>query len=105
VAAGEAAVGRLPNKEKAAYNLACVYSLSAAAALKDARLAPAERDKLAEQYAARAVALMAQHYQAGINASQLAGVKQDPDLQPLRGRADSQKLLAGWEEKVKTGGK
>jgi WD40 repeat protein/tetratricopeptide (TPR) repeat protein len=107
VAAAEAAVGRLPAEAKAhvAYNLACVYSLSAAAALKDARLAPAERDKLAEQYGARAVALMAEHYRAGITASALAAVKQDPDLQPLRGRADFQKLLAGWEEKTKNGGK
>ncbi len=68
-----------------------------AAAAKDKSLAKDDRTRLAEQYAARAVALLAKARAAGYfnRAPVLEHMKNDPDLTPLRDRDDYKKLLRG----------
>jgi tetratricopeptide (TPR) repeat protein len=80
----------------ALWTLAIAYARSAQAVRSDSRLAPAERDALAESYAGRAVALLRKLHGQGTfkeagNAEQL---RTEPGLQPLRGRADFLKLLS-----------
>jgi serine/threonine-protein kinase len=69
------------------YGLACVYSLSSAAAKEDA--------KLSYQYAARALQLLREAVKKGFK--DVAHMKKDPKLDPLRSRDDFQKLLAQLE--------
>jgi hypothetical protein len=72
------------------YNAACVFAISAAKASDTTR---------AERYAARAVALLQDAVAKGYhNATRL---KQDPDFDRLRARADFQKLVADLEAKQK----
>jgi serine/threonine-protein kinase len=74
------------------YGAAAVLAQCAAGAKDDAQL----RDK----YAARAVALLAELHEEGYFASakNAARLKEDPDLAPLRQRADFRKLLAQVEK-------
>jgi tetratricopeptide (TPR) repeat protein len=66
------------------YTAACIYALAAAS----------PRDpKLAEQYAARAVALLRQAIGKGYR--NFANLRSDADLESLRGRADFAELLKG----------
>jgi hypothetical protein len=83
----------------ACYSAACVYSLASAAVARDDRLPQAERDALAEQYAARALELLTRARDAGFfkTAAGLAGLKRNTDLDPLRSRAGFQMLLAQLE--------
>jgi hypothetical protein len=83
------------------YALAGAYALSSAAAFKDGKVPAADRDKLAGQYAARAVQLLRQAQAAGHfrTRAHLAGLKKDADLDPLRSRADFKELLARLEKK------
>jgi tetratricopeptide (TPR) repeat protein len=83
----------------ACYNAACVYSLASAAVPGDAKLPPAERDALAEHYAARALELLTRARDAGFfkTAAGLKTLKNDTDLDPLRSRAEFRKLLAQLE--------
>jgi tetratricopeptide (TPR) repeat protein len=74
------------------YDAACVFALSVPAAAKDAGLTPAERTKLAEQYATRAVSLLRQAMRAGYK--DVEHMKKNADLDPLRSRDDFQKLIA-----------
>jgi tetratricopeptide (TPR) repeat protein len=82
-----------------------VYSLSAAAARRDDKLPPAERETLAEQYAARAVQLLRRAHAAGYlnNPARVEQLKKDPEFEPLRARDDFRKLLADLEEKARAG--
>ncbi len=82
-----------------AYNAACVFAVSARAALHDTKLAPPEREQTAERYAARAMTLLGTDRSAGFfkNPATVAHLKKDPDLDPLRQREDFQKLLADLE--------
>jgi serine/threonine-protein kinase len=73
------------------YDLACVCSLSSAAAKNDAQLA--------ERYAARAVDLLRQAVTNGWK--DVEHLKKDTDLDPLRSRDDYRKLLKELEEKPK----
>jgi serine/threonine-protein kinase len=82
------------------YNAACIHALCVAAARQDGKLPAADRDKLAEQYARRALDLLRQAIQKGYQ--DVAHMKKDKDLDPLRDRADFQKLLAELEAKGKT---
>jgi hypothetical protein len=79
------------------YNLACVYSLAAAAAQKDVALPPAGRARLAEQYAARAVSLLTRAHAAGYfrDRDKAKNLATDHDLDALRSREDFRELLAG----------
>jgi tetratricopeptide (TPR) repeat protein/serine/threonine protein kinase len=64
---------------------------------KDAQLPEPHRQALAQSYADRAMDLLRQAIRKGFkNAKKM---KEDPDLDPLRPRADFQKLLAELEEK------
>jgi WD40 repeat protein len=77
------------------YQLACVYALSAKAARADGKLAGAERDRLAEQYAGRAVELLfrarrAGHFEAPANFRLL---EEGPGLEPVRKRPDFLQFL------------
>jgi hypothetical protein len=81
------------------YDLACIFSLSAAAAAKDTKLPEPERDKLPDKYAARAVELLAKAGASGHfkDPARVEHLKKDSDLDPLRTREDYKKLLANLE--------
>ena len=73
-----------------------------------ARLPPAERGNLADQYGRRAVELLRQAQAAGYfrDAARLARMKENKDFDAARGREDFKNLLAELEAKQKeTGGK
>jgi hypothetical protein len=98
-ATAEAAI--LTEKKKPAidywyYDLACVYSVAAAAAAaKDPKLPAEEKTRLAEGYAARAVRLLAKAVASGEfnDPSLLANFKKDEDLRSLRQREDFRQFL------------
>jgi hypothetical protein len=69
------------------YDTACVYALSAAAAKHDA--------KLSNEYAARALELLREAVAQGYK--DVAHIKKDKDLDPLRDRDDFKKLMAQLE--------
>ncbi len=77
------------------YDLACASALAASAAGKDGALPQAERDRLAEQHAARAVELLVKARVAGHfkPASNYEMLTKEKDLDPLRARADFLKLV------------
>jgi len=72
------------------------HALSATAVLKDTELAAGERDRLADQYATRAVELLSRAKARGYFSSANARDELDtaPELAPLRSRPDFQKLVA-----------
>jgi serine/threonine protein kinase/Tfp pilus assembly protein PilF len=72
------------------YDAACVYAL-ASGRVRDAAVT--------DKYAARALALLRQVQQTGWfdDPAQVEHLKQDTDLEPLRSRADFQKLLAALQ--------
>jgi tetratricopeptide (TPR) repeat protein len=76
------------------YNSACVYALSSAAR-QDTNRPPAGWEATAAGYAARAVALLDQARQAGYfeAPANLKNLVSDPDLDPLRSRADFRLLM------------
>jgi tetratricopeptide (TPR) repeat protein len=80
--------------------LAVVYALCRAAVHKDSALPAAERDRLAEQYAKQALALLAQANAAGLfkNQEQLKQLKNDPDLESLRSLDKFKELLQDVEK-------
>ena len=82
------------------YDFACIYALAAAAAQKDAKLLPAEREQWGEHHAVRAVELLVQAQAAGFfkDPRQIEHLKQDSDLDSLRTCADYQKLLSELEK-------
>ncbi|HWE36833.1 MAG TPA: protein kinase [Isosphaeraceae bacterium] len=77
------------------YNRACVLARASAAAAADGALAPADRRRRADAYAARAVALLREADALGFfrQPAPLANFRADPDLDPLRGRDDFRALL------------
>jgi serine/threonine-protein kinase len=78
------------------FNLACTYALCSTAVGKDAKLPPSARTRLQEEYNARAVEVLRQAVACGYK--DVAAMKQDSDLEPLRRRADFKKLLQELEE-------
>src|SRR5206468_10965761 len=85
------------------YDLACVWALSSAAARLDAQLDSADRDKLGERYATRALELLSKAQAAGHfnNPARTEQLTKDPDLDPLRARYDFKKLLVDVQKQVK----
>jgi tetratricopeptide (TPR) repeat protein len=83
------------------YNLACVFSQSSAAAEKDTKLSPTDRNRLAGQYADRAMELLHQAFAKGFQNVEL--LKTDKDLAPLRSRSPEgfKKLVQELEQKAK----
>jgi serine/threonine-protein kinase len=99
VAVAQGLVAKAPENGTVLANAAYVYGQASAAALRDAGLAKADRDKLTGQYASRAVELLAgaatrEYYKTPASAATL---KTDKLLDPLRSRADFKKLLAAVE--------
>jgi tetratricopeptide (TPR) repeat protein len=105
------------------YDLACLFSLSSAAVMKDNNLPESKRTKLADKHAAHAMELLKDagkfsvldfkfpNQMGGISGSyrpappaflkepeNVAHMKQDPDLDPLRERDDFKKLVKKLEE-------
>jgi len=76
------------------YRLATVLSTAAGAAARDASLAEGERNRLAEQYAIRAIELLRKAQRAGYfkEPAARARLKDDPALAPLRLRKEFQEL-------------
>jgi serine/threonine-protein kinase len=77
------------------YNSACVVAQAFASVKEEATLG--------KRYGDRALALLEQAVALGYR--NLAHIKKDPDLDPLRSRADFQKLLARLERELKDGGR
>jgi tetratricopeptide (TPR) repeat protein len=75
----------------ALYNAACLLSQVSTAAAKNAVLPPFTEIPLSQQLATRAVEYLRRALAAGYNDPFM---KKDPDLDPLRGRADFQQLFA-----------
>jgi tetratricopeptide (TPR) repeat protein len=81
------------------YQAAGLYALARAAVLKDTKQAQTERDRLAEQYANRAVGLLTAlqregHFRKKVYPFHLYKLRNDHELDALRMRNDFQKLLA-----------
>jgi tetratricopeptide (TPR) repeat protein len=81
------------------YSMATVCALSIRPARADAGLPSEKREQLAEQYGARAVALLRKLQASGYfkDPRRAGWPGKDPDLQVLRGRDDFKKLLADGE--------
>jgi uncharacterized protein (TIGR03067 family) len=79
-----------------------VHAEAAQAVGCDERLALAERQRRAEEFAARAVELLGKGLDAGLTLLREEGktdaLRDDPGLRKLLTRADFRKLLATWEE-------
>jgi tetratricopeptide (TPR) repeat protein len=85
-------------------NSAFAHAIAATVVRTDEQLAAAERDRLAEEYAAQAVALLSRaaakdYYKAPAARAQL---KTDPELAVLQARPDFKKLLADLEKPKKS---
>ena len=82
------------------YVFAYIYARCAAAVAKDARLPPVEREKLADKYGSRAVELLRKAQATGYFKApdRLTRMKENQDLDTIRGRADFQKLLVDLDE-------
>jgi serine/threonine-protein kinase len=91
-----AALGQQTGTADALYQLATVDSLSADAALKDAKLTPSERHNRAEAYALCAMDFLMKAQKAGYfkKLANFKKLKDDAALDPLRPRQAFQKLLA-----------
>jgi hypothetical protein len=78
------------------YDAACVLALAAQAARTDPDLSDAARARIADQYAARALDLLRRAREAGHfqTESRRTLLRDDPDLEALRGRAEFQAFLA-----------
>jgi serine/threonine-protein kinase len=81
------------------HHLATVFTVSARAAGQDPKLSQADRERLAEQYASRAVELLRKAAELGYfkAAANVDFFETDPDLEPLRSRPDFQRLLSELE--------
>jgi tetratricopeptide (TPR) repeat protein len=96
-----------PGYELAYYNGACAYANCSVAALRDATLGRPEREKLVEQFASRAVALLRHAHRGGFfnGPNRLKAMQEDPDIEPLRSREDFRKLLKELEQLALPGSK
>jgi tetratricopeptide (TPR) repeat protein len=82
-----------------AYTAACLLAGCVRLAAEDERLPEGKRQELATTYGDRALAALRQAVAKG--AKEVAQMKKDPGLDPLRRREDFQKLLAESEAKRK----
>jgi len=83
------------------YNLAGVYALASDATRRDRDLTADDRNQLAERYAGRAVELLEKADMIGFfrRLRNVARLRKDRDLDPVRSRADFQRLLQEVEKK------
>ena len=84
------------------YNIACVLSLSGAAAEQDSKLPAAERTRLKTLYCDRAMDFLHDAVARGYNHP--VAIKADTDLEALRARDDFRKLIVDLEAQQKTSG-
>src|SRR5262249_25631517 len=77
------------------YDEACILALAAASAAKDGEIPQDKREELGEQHAARAMSDLAAARRTGYfrDASKVALIRSDHDLDPLRPRPDFQRLV------------
>jgi hypothetical protein len=84
------------------------YAIACGAVAKNDKLSPAERTRLAEQYAARSVELLRQASAKGLTRFgrpvPLEWLRKNPDFTPLSTRTDFQQLLGDLEKKSKPAG-
>jgi serine/threonine protein kinase len=87
------------------YGKACVYSLASRAVRGDGKLNSEERERLADQYATQAMALLVEADRAGFLKSddRRQHVQKDTDLDPIREREEFKRLLADWEARASGG--
>jgi serine/threonine-protein kinase len=85
------------------FHAACACAVSSAAVRDDAALAPAEREKLAEGYAGRALALLQRLHKEGYFKApkRVKDLKTEKDLDAVRARDDFKTLLAAVEGQAK----
>jgi serine/threonine-protein kinase len=81
------------------YHAARIFARCVPLAEHDAQLPESQRKELAQTYADRALATLRQAVQKGYK--DVANLKKDQDLDPLRSRDEFQKLVAELEEKGK----
>jgi tetratricopeptide (TPR) repeat protein len=81
------------------YNIACFYSRTLLVLEGDAKLSTAEKGKLKARYAERAMDFLHQAVAKGWSIARK--IKEDPDLESLKGLSDFQKLIAELEAKEK----
>ncbi len=95
----EALINKAPFSGRTLYKAACVYAVSTTAVSRDTQLIAIEQDTKGQKYAARAIELLMKAQAAGYfnEVAIVEHMKQDHDLDPLRSRADFQKLLAKLE--------
>jgi tetratricopeptide (TPR) repeat protein len=96
----EALVGQPDSDTFAVYRAARVFSLAAVAVHRDTKRETSQREKLAEQYAASAVALLRRNFSQGYfkESANVAYLKRDADMAGLRSREDFQNLLRELQE-------
>ncbi len=84
------------------YEAACVLALASVAVTKDGKLSAPTQKQRAEEYAARAVALLARAKTAGYFRSRamVAHLNADSDLDCLRNRADYRRFVAELDKKT-----
>ena len=89
----EGVVGMPAVEGQALYNAVCVYATASCAAQRDKDLPQAKREQLVEKYQARAVELLKKTDDTGLFrvAAFRDLLKNDHDLDPLRGREDFKK--------------
>jgi serine/threonine-protein kinase len=82
--------------DEALYFLACAYSQAAGAVRKDTQVSVAQRDRLAERYAAAALEMLAKARAAGWfnDPSHLPTMMDDDDFTPLKEHAGFRKFVA-----------
>ena len=95
----EALAGRDGLTNANVYDLACLFSLSSAAAGRDETLSAADRARLKAKHAERAMELLEKAVAMGYRHP--TAMRADPDLEPLRDRDDFRKLLADLETEQK----
>ncbi len=84
-----------PDTSDCVYDIACVFGLCASKARKDSTLAAPKQEELAKQYADEAMTHLRLAVEKGYR--NVAHMKNDTDLDPLRDRDDFKKLLADLE--------
>ena len=82
-----------PQTGEALYKLAAVYALATRAAQRDEELRPDQRNKLAEQYATRAVELLTRATASAEPWPGLSKLEKDPDFEGVRSNAGFKKVL------------
>jgi tetratricopeptide (TPR) repeat protein len=87
-----------PGRAQDAYDAAGLIARCVPLAQQDESLPEAKRHEVARAYGDQALAFLQEALQKGYN--DIAHLKKDPNLDPLRSRADFQQLLAGLQGKV-----